>query len=242
MEAKRSLGQNFFVNKHLGEYIIDILKQNKCSNIVEIGPGRGFFTQQLLQNFSSVTAIEKDSELASSLKQQYSKLNIINKDFLDINLDNVINKETVFFGSLPFNVAKPIVRKIIESKYFTIPSFFIVQKEVADKYIYKEPYSTLSLTTAIYSNCKKLLDISPESFRPRPRVNSSLISFIPNSINIPDRQEIEGLITLSFRQPRKNMSNNLKGTKYIKGLNEYKTMRPQQLSLNDYIQIYKYSL
>ena len=242
MKAKRSLGQNFFINRNLGEYIINTLKQNSSTSVIEIGPGMGFFTRMLLSSFNSVSAVEKDTQLAESLKQQYPNLNVINKDFLDTNLEPIVKNDTFFFGSLPFNVAKLIIRKIVESKYFTNPAFFIVQKEVAEKYIYKEPYSVLSLTTAIYADCKKIIDISPDSFRPRPNVNSSLISLTPNNRNIEDAKNIEKLIQLSFRHPRKNMANNLKNTKYENGLGGYKTLRPQQLSLEQYIQIHKYSL
>ena len=242
MKAKRSLGQNFFINKNLGEYIINTLKQSSGNDVIEIGPGMGFFTQMLLSSFNSVTAVEKDTQLTEALKQQFPTLNVINKDFLDTNLESIVKRDSFFFGSLPFNVAKPIIRKIVESRYFTNTAFFIVQKEVAEKYIYREPYSVLSLTTAIYADCKKIVDISPDSFRPRPNVNSSLISFTPNNRDVEDSQNIEKLIQLSFRHPRKNMANNLKNTKYENGLGEYKTLRPQQLSLEQYIQIYKYSL
>ncbi len=242
MEAKRSLGQNFFINSNLGEYIINILKQSGVNTVVEIGPGMGFFTEKLLKSFSKVSAIEKDTQLTNSLRLSYPNLNIVNEDFLDIDLNSIVDKDSMFFGSLPFNVSKPIIAKVIESKHFTRPSFFIVQKEVAEKYLYKEPYSVLSLNTAIYAQCKKIIDISPDSFKPKPNVYSSLISFTPNCRDINNVEKIKQLIKLSFRQPRKNIHNNLRGTKYENVLGKYSTFRPQQLSLDDYIQIYKYSL
>lgn len=241
MKAKKSLGQNFFINKNLGEYIVNIVCENKCNNIVEIGPGMGFFTNYFVDRFKNVTLIEKDSSLAQSLKIQFPKATVVNDDFLSISFEEIIKEDSVFFGSLPFNVSKPIIRKIIESKYFKYPSFFIVQKEVAQKYIYKAPYSFLSLTTALYANTKHILDISAGSFRPKPNVTSSLISFKPNSLNIDDVKGIEELITLSFKQPRKNIKNNLKNTKFLKGSSKYQLLRPAQLSLEDYISIYKYS-
>ena len=241
MKAKRSLGQNFFINKNLGEYIVNIVCENKCNNIVEIGPGMGFFTNYFVDRFENVTLIEKDSSLAQELKIQFPKTNVINDDFLDISFEEIIKEDAMFFGSLPFNVSKPIIRKIIESKYFKYPSFFIVQKEVAQKYIYRAPYSSLSLTTALYANTKHILDISADSFRPKPNVTSSLISFTPNNLNLDDVKSIENLITLSFKQPRKNIKNNLKNTMFLKGSSKYQLLRPAQLSLEDYISIYKYS-
>jgi len=241
MKAKKSLGQNFFVNENLGNYIVDILSNSNCTSVVEIGPGLGFFTEKLIKKFKNVIVIEKDKEIAQNLKFQFPKVLVINNDFLDIDLDTIADQNTTFFGSLPFNVSKKIIKKIIESRYFTNPSFFIIQKEVAEKYLYKQPYSILSLTTAIYADCKKVFDISPDSFRPKPHVTSSFISFSPTSRKINNKEDIANLIKLSFRQPRKNILNNLKGTRFEKGTQEFKNLRPEQLSLDDYIKLYKYS-
>jgi len=242
MKAKRSLGQNFFINKNLGEYIIKIVSDSKCKNIVEIGPGTGFFTKYLVDFFQNVTVIEKDTVLAQNLRNQYQKVNVVNDDFLNISLSKIFKEETVFFGSLPFNLSKPIIRKIIESEHFKHTCFFIVQREVAQKYIYRAPYSSLSLSTALYADTKHILDISADSFRPKPNVVSSLISFSPKNLDVKDVKGIEELINVSFRQPRKNLKNNLKNSRFVKGIESYQQLRPAQLSLDDYIKIYEYSL
>lgn len=241
MKPKRSLGQNFFVNSNLGEYIVNTISKIGGECVVEIGPGMGFFTKRLVNIFNNVTVIEKDDELASNLKTQFPTVNVINSDFLDFDL-NTLNSECIYFGSLPYNVSKPIIRKLLQSDSFQKPSLFIVQKEVAEKYIYKKPYSMLSLTTKIYADSKKILDISPQSFRPRPRVNSSLILFTPNIKVNTDLKSLEQLITLSFRQPRKNLFNNLKGTVFEKGCISYKTQRASNLDLEKYIDILNHSL
>ena len=241
MKTKRSLGQNFFINSNLGDYIVNTVKEEGSSSIVEIGPGTGFFTERLIQNFKDITVIEKDTQLATTLKLQYPSIKVINEDFLSLNL-SIFNRDCIYFGSLPYNVSKPIVRKIIESKDFNKKSFFIVQKEVAEKYIYKEPYSTLSLTTYIYAKAKKILDISPDSFRPRPNVNSSLISFTPLKRDIRNIKMLEELISLSFKQPRKNLYNNLRGSKYENACIPFKIYRPAQLDLDSYIEILNHSL
>lgn len=241
MKPKRSLGQNFFVNANLGDHIIGYVKEIQSESIIEIGPGTGFFTERVSKIFNQVTLIEKDTSLAELLKFRYPKANILNSDFLELNL-NELPRDSIFFGSLPYNVSKPIIKKIIESKNFNKKSFFIIQKEVADKYIYREPYSTLSLTTHIYANCKKILDISPQSFKPQPNVFSSLISFTPNIQKIQNISKLEELINISFRQPRKNILNNLKGSMYEIGCSKYKTYRPAQLDLDKYIDILNHSL
>ncbi len=201
MKIKKSLGQNFFVNENLGNYIINILANSNCTSVVEIGPGLGFFTEKLIKKFENVIVIEKDREIAQNLKFQFPKILVINNDFLDIDLNTIAGENTTFFGSLPFNVSKKIIKKIIESKYFTNPSFFIIQKEVAEKYLYKQPYSILSLTTAMYADCKKVFDISPDSFRPKPHDTSSFISFSPTSRKINNKEDIANFIKHSYCQP-----------------------------------------
>jgi len=242
MEAKKSLGQNFFINKNLGKYISTLIEQLDCESVIEIGPGKGFFTELLIDNFKDITVIEKDAELAKELKIQYPNIAIINDDFLDIDLDSLVTKDCCFFGSLPFNVSKPIIRKIIQSKSFKKQSLFIVQKEVAEKYLYNPPYSVLSLTTAIYAKCKKILDISPDSFRPKPNVTSSLISFSPIERGLPNTKLLEQLIQASFQKPRKNLKNNLKGSIFEQAGKDFFELRPAQISLEEYIKIYEYFL
>ncbi|KKP65985.1 MAG: Ribosomal RNA small subunit methyltransferase A [candidate division WS6 bacterium GW2011_GWE1_34_7] len=241
MKAKRSLGQNFFVNSNLADYIVNIVSRTGSNSILEIGPGMGFFTQRLNKVFDNVTVVEKDTNLANSLKIQFPNINVLNEDFLNMDL-TFLDKEYMYFGSLPYNVSKPIIRKIIESSNFNNESFFIVQKEVAEKYIYKKPYSTLSLTTTIYAKCKKILDISPDSFRPKPNVNSSLITISPSNTNIQNRELLEKLIHTAFKQPRKNIHNNLKNSQFEKGSLPFQAYRPAQLDLESYIQILNLSL
>lgn len=235
MKAKRSLGQNFFVNSNLADLIVS--KLPKCSTVVEIGPGQGYFTQRLINRFNKVIVIEKDNVLAQNLKDTYPNITVYNEDFLDFDLSKIQEKDISFYGSLPYNVSKPIIRKIIQSDLFTNPSYFIVQKEVAEKYIYQKPYNILSLTTHIYADTKRVLDISPDSFRPRPKVNSSVIEIKPNRLEITDTKTLEDLIVKSFKQPRKNLKNNLRNTKYTEKISNYEEKRASELSLDEYINI-----
>lgn len=237
MKAKRSLGQNFFINKNLGESIVQYIPRG--NTVVEIGPGQGFFTQLLTERFKDVIAIEKDKELADILKQLHTKVQIFEADFLSFDLNLLPSRHVSFFGSLPYNVSKPIIKKIIESDYFTNPAYFIVQKEVAEKYIYKKPYNILSLTTAIYADTKKIFNIGPESFRPRPNVESALLQLTPAKRDIQQKDTLKELIINSFRQPRKNLKNNLRNTPFEEYLGEYSSKRASDLTLEEYLDILK---
>jgi 16S rRNA (adenine1518-N6/adenine1519-N6)-dimethyltransferase len=237
MKPKKSLGQNFFVNKNLGDYIINKVAENNTHMIVEIGPGQGFFTEKLIKIYKKVTVVEKDSDLADELKIKYPSITILNEDFLDLDLRIFKDTQITYFGSLPYNVSKPIIRKIVESDSFNTSAYFIIQKEVAEKYKYCKPYNILSLSTAIYASVEKIFDISPSSFNPKPNVNSSFVSMIPQKDTFNDIEKLKKLILLSFKQPRKTLRNNLRNTEFSTLIHEYGNNRPSDLSLTDYKKI-----
>ena len=241
---KKSLGQNFFVNKNLSTQIVEIVLKEKSDVIVEIGPGSGAFTQFFAKEDTKLFAIEKDDNLSQELKDLYPSVTVKNIDFLDWDfseLEPFKEKNITFFGSLPYNVSKKIIKKIITSKFFKSPSFFIIQKEVAEKYCAKEPNNNfLSLSTALYADTNKLFNISPESFKPRPNVNSTFIQFTPKTVPLENSKAFEKFLHNAFRQPRKTLKNNF-GRNYsftkediIPLLQE----RPQHLSLEQYLYLF----
>jgi len=240
MEFKKSLGQNFFVNENLGNQILSHISKEPCPYVVEIGPGAGFFTMKLKALGKKLLAIEKDNILAQKLVEQ--GITVINTDFLDWDFNDLEEQNVIFFGSLPYNVSKPIISKIISSKYFTNNCYFIVQKEVAEKYAARAPESNLlSLRAQIYSNCKKIIDIGPSSFRPSPKVNSSFVMFSPTNkdldINIP---AFESFLERCFNHPRKTLRNNLRSYKFNSDFDKLLEKRPQHLSLEEYLQLFNH--
>lgn len=241
---KKSLGQNFFINKNLSVQIAEIVLAENPDIIVEIGPGPGAFTQVFAQEDVKLLAIEKDDNLSVELKDLYPSITVRNIDFLDWDfseLQPLKNKGIIFFGSLPYNVSKKIIKKIISSEFFNSPSFFIIQKEVAEKYSAKEPDNNfLSLSSSLYAETNKLFNISPESFKPRPKVDSTFIQFTPKERPLEDIKAVEKFLKNAFKQPRKTLHNNLKRnytfTKEVsdKLLQE----RPQHLSLEQYLYLF----
>lgn len=243
IRPKRSLGQNFFINKTLGEKIVRFANETTPDLILEIGPGTGSFTGLLAQTEAKVLCIEKDDQLAARISNLFPQVKVLNQDVLTVTeseLDKEISafQSKVCFGSLPYNISKQIIRKFIEEAFFN-RYYFIIQKEVAEKYTAAEGKSNiLNLTSSIYSDMRILLKISPEAFTPRPNVVSSLIMFTPN-LKIKDQKEreaIELLINKAFSQPRKTLFNNLKKD-YIFNSDRYKEMRAEQLKLQDFIEL-----
>jgi len=240
---KKSLGQNFFVNENLGEKIINFVKDESPEIIVEIGPGRGFFTHKLSIFSQQLVLIEKDDILAEDLKISFPNAIVLNQDFLDWNfkeLEQFSGKKIIFYGSLPYNISKPIIQKIISSGFFSNNCYFIIQKEVAEKYVSKEPNNNiLSLRTQLYAKPKKLMDINPGAFMPRPKVMSSVIKFSPieKQTDINEEKFIK-FIENCFRSPRKTLRNNLKNISSRLQDEELFNKRPQELTLEQYIHIF----
>jgi 16S rRNA (adenine1518-N6/adenine1519-N6)-dimethyltransferase len=238
MKPKRSLGQNFFINENLGNTIISYILKGQCKNVVEIGPGRGFFTEKLIKGGKNVLAIEKDDNFAKDLMLQ--NINVLNIDFQDWDLKEIEQQDVIFFGSLPYNVSKRIISKIIESKHFKNNAYFIIQKEVAEKYTDKEPNNNLlSIKTSLYADVKKLLDIGPNSFKPAPKVNSCFTVFLQNKhTDIKETSLFQYFLEIAFTHPRKTLRNNLKKYKFKGTFNNLLDKRPQHLSTQQYINLF----
>lgn len=234
---KRSLGQNFIINDNLVTKIAKIVLESGPDHITEIGPGQGAFTKVFYDTTSALTLIEKDNTLAQILENRYPNAVIYNLDFMDFKLEN---PHTTYFGSLPFNMHLPIIKKIITSYTFNNPAFFIIQKEVAKKYENRDS-NVLGLILEIYANFEILFDIKAGNFNPRPNVTSSFVKFVPKKKYLDiDKQGLEILIERSFKMPRKTIKNNLKSFHYKipQGLED---KRPKKLELSDYISILKAS-
>lgn len=236
--AKRSLGQNFLVNSNLIEKISTIVIDSNPKHITEIGPGEGAFTKVFYETTTPLTLVEKDNNLFQLLQNNYKNAEIYNLDFLNYKLSNL---ETTYFGSLPFNVSKEIIEKILKSDTFNNPAFFIIQKEVAEKYSNKEP-NELGFIREIYADFKILFDIKPGSFYPKPKVTSSFVVFTPkkNILDKINKDDLEILIKRSFRMPRKTLKNNLSAYNY-RLPPDFEQKRATQLQLSDYMSILNHS-
>ncbi len=234
--AKKSLGQNFFINNTLADKIVNYVKSNSDSeNIIEIGPGKGFFTDKLINNFDKVYCIEKDDILATELKNKYRSIEIFNDDVLDFNWSIFSNENFAVYGSLPYNISKKIIQNLIENSA-SKNLFFIIQKEVAEKYINKDKKSSiLSIMTELYCDVKIVLHISPSSFRPMPKVDSSFIHIKLNNnyLKIDDIKRFSSIVHQAFSSPRKKLKNNVKDIPQA-----YEQMRAEDLNLSNFIDIY----
>ena len=219
--AKKSLGQNFLIDKNIINKILKLSKiQNR--NIVEIGPGNGALTDFILQKKpKSVIIIEKDYKLSKILKEKYIKyknIKIFNDDILKFNLEKVIKKNSIIFGNLPYNISSQILIKLIKFNKWP-PKFsdliFMFQKELGDRIMgsfKSNSYGRLSIITNLRLKIINKFLISPNCFKPKPKVNSVVIHFRPKQMlfNINSLSNLEWVTNLLFSKKRKMINKSLK--------------------------------
>ncbi len=249
--AKKSLGQNFLVDKNILDKIVNttIIKDK---NILEVGPGTGNLTTYILSKRpKKIFVIEKDNELAINLENKFkNKLTIINEDVLKIDETKLFNEKLTVFGNLPYNISTEILNKWIVNLKNNFWFDFLVlmfQKEVADRIIAEfntSKYGRLSIICNWKLQIKKVCDIKPEAFSPRPKVDSTLLIFSPkkNFVKINNPDNLEEVTRVFFNQRRKMLKkpfNQLfNGNQKI--LNKLKinlNLRPQNLSFDTYYRL-----
>jgi len=212
IKPKKSLGQNFLIDRDILEQIVDTVKIFD-KEVLEIGPGSGNLTSFILKkNPKKFYVIEKDDDLALLLKDKFTnEINIINNDVLKISEDKISNEKLTVFGNLPYNISTEILSKWIINinKSFWFESLVLMfQKEVAERIIAESntsKYGRLSILSNWKLKVKKIIDIKPQSFSPRPKVDSTLLLFTPreNFFELKDAKNLEMVTRVFFSQRRK---------------------------------------
>tara|TARA_E500000178_G_C16971531_1_gene731166 strand:+ start:828 stop:1592 length:765 start_codon:yes stop_codon:yes gene_type:complete len=246
LHPKKSLGQNFLIDKNIINKITS-LKSIKNRNILEIGPGRGALTEKILEKKpKSLILIEKDYKLYEVLKKKYknnNKVTLFNSDILKIDLEKIIDIKSIVFGNLPYNISSQILIKLIKFKNWP-PKFtdliFMFQKEVAEKIIGKS-FGRLTVITNYRLKLSNKFDVSPNCFYPKPKITSSVLHLSPikkENNKIKNLDNLEMITNIFFSNRRKMIKKNYKkilGKKRIKNLNL--NLRPSDLKSEIYHKI-----
>jgi len=251
IKAKKSLGQNFLTDRNIIEKIIN-LTSIKDKTILEVGPGTGNLTSFILKNNpKKVFVVEKDKNLAMKLEDNFKdQLTVINKDILEIDETLLLNEKVTVFGNLPYNISTEILSKWIvnlKDSFWFDCLILMFQKEVADRIIAKfntSTYGRLSILSNWKLIIKKICDIKPESFSPRPKIDSSLLFFSPKQdfYKIKDPKNLEKVTRIFFNHRRKMLKKPFNqlfngDQKVLENLKIDLNLRPQNLDFDTYYQL-----
>jgi len=247
-KAKKSLGQNFLIDKNIINKIVKIGDIDKNKIVMEIGAGYGNLTKMIAsEGPKKILAIEKDKKLVSLLKNKfknYENIKIIDRDVLNIIKENKLEQNIIVFGNLPYNISTKILASLILLKKWP-PWYGILilmfQKEVAERIIAKtqtKEFGRLSVLSNWRLEIKKHFNVSNNCFFPKPKITSTVLSFRPkknNQFNLKNPKNLEKVTRALFSSRRKMINKNFnklfKQNKYIaKNLNINLKQRPEELS------------
>ena len=253
IKAKKSLGQNFLIDQNIINIIVESA-EIKDKEILEIGPGTGSLTNYILKKKpKKVFCIEKDNQLINFLKNKFrDEIILINDDILKVSENQISENKLTVFGNLPYNISTQILLKWIlnlNSNLWFDALVLMFQKEVAERIISKyntSNYGRLSVISNWKLNIKKIIDVSPNSFKPKPKIESTVLLFTPKKKypNLNSSKSLEKVTRIFFNQRRKKIRKSFNqlfkdSNSTAKKLGIDLNLRPQNLNFNDYFQIAK---
>lgn len=246
-KPKKSLGQNFLINPRIVEKIIETADLTGNETVIEVGPGFGILTEELLKRAKKVIAIEKDTRLFEFLREKFryqidsGKLELIHADALKIPPPK---EPYVWIANIPYSITSPLLDHFIRENPENLPqrAILLVQKEVAQKLCAKPPrMNVLALHIQTFGNPEIIADISHANFKPAPKVDSAIIKIeFPKTPKIPelktksDYAEYFALIHKAFSYKRKMLRRTLP-PELLKKAGITETRRPETLSIQEWI-------
>ena len=241
--SRRRFGQNYLIDKSVIFQIVHKINPGIEDNFIEIGPGQGAITKSIKNNSRNLTLIEIDRENITYLKSSLgNEIKIFEEDILKIDLSFIKNDDRVI-GNLPYNIASQIIIRFLELNKKIFDMHFMVQKEMAEV-ITSSPgnksWNKFAVKVAFFYETEILMDISPDAFDIKPKVDSCLVRFKPKNSQAFEIKKLFQVIDLSFQSKRKTIFNNLKKHNINwEKLKFDKNLRAEQLSLEDFLEIYK---
>ena len=251
IKAKKSLGQNFLIDRNILKIISEVTSI-KDKIVLEIGPGTGNLTSFILKKKpKKFIVIEKDNDLASNIAEIFKdQLYIINDDVLNVDENSLASEKITVFGNLPYNISTEILSRWIinlKNDFWFDRLVLMFQKEVADRIIANfnsSYYGRLTILSNWMLNIEKICDIKPESFSPRPKIDSSLLVFSPkeNFFKINDPKNLEKITRVFFNHRRKMIKKPYNqlfngNQKVLDKLKIDLSLRPQNLNFETYYKL-----
>lgn len=217
LAAKKRFGQNFLVDKGVLAKIVAAANIKAGDRVVEIGPGRGALTHELIAAGAEVWAVEIDRDLQGFLANELAgapQFHLVPRDILQTSLEDVAEPPFKVVGNLPYNISTAILERLAGERNLFTDAVLMFQREVAMRLLAApdEPdRGYLSIIAQAAFEIEKCFDIGPGAFRPAPKIWSTVLRFIPRPENVFDRPEVRSLVSKGFSQRRKMLRNTLKG-------------------------------
>ena len=249
VSPKKKLGQHFLNDLNIAQKIADLLHQQSCNNILEIGPGMGVLTQFLIPKVKNLKLVEIDKESVIYLNRKYPELqkHLFNENFLKMDLSKIFDGQAFgVIGNFPYNISSQIVFKALEYRQY-LPFFCgMFQKEVAQRICEKpgtKAYGILSVLCQAYYLTQYHFNVSPGVFSPPPKVDSGVLSLKRKEGLIIDFDEklLFKIVKTGFQQRRKTLRNSLKSLNIPQLILEDSIfdLRPEKLSAAQFIELTK---
>lgn len=250
-QAKKRFGQNFLHNDAVISDIIDAINPEPGENLVEIGPGLGALTEPVVERAKKLSVVELDRDLAKRLRHHpflAPHLTIYETDALSFDFAQLATDEKPLriFGNLPYNISTPLIFHLLTFKDKVQDMHFMLQKEVVQRMAAGpdcKAYGRLSIMTQYQCQVIPVMEIGPEAFKPAPKVDSAIVRLVPHSNIKNPVKDIAALNTVclaAFNQRRKTIRNgfkNLISVAQLESLNIDANLRPENLTLDDYIML-----
>jgi len=248
---KKSLGQNFLRSKGVVSHIISASKIKKGDLILEIGPGQGFLTEDLIEASGNVLSIEKDNRLIETLQEKFQKQiddnewNIVHGDILTFDLSLLASDSYKVVANIPYYITGQIIKKFLTAKNKPTSMTIMVQKEVAQRIVAKdEKESILSLSVKLFGEPKYIKTVKKEKFSPAPKVDSAILLIENIEQKFFERKDQEILffeiVKKAFNSKRKKISSTLKAYEFeLKKAKIDLNKRPENLKIEEWVSVIK---
>ncbi len=264
IKANKKLGQNFLIDDTVVKEIVDSSNIGKDDLIIEIGPGLGTLTSELLNKAGKVVCVELDLKMIQILEDRfklYSNFELIHEDILKLDLQKIIKenkenenlKKAKIVANLPYYITTPIIMKLLENELDLELITVMVQKEVADRLIaVPGTKNTGAITYSVYyyAEAKEIIEVGQQSFIPQPEVTSKVIQFKirkERNVEVSNEKMMFNIIKMAFMQRRKTLLNALSNNNILKDKNQgekmleemglTKDVRAEKLSLEQFAKI-----
>ena len=243
--VKKKLGQNFLTDRNITRKIVGASKAAPHNNILEIGPGFGSLTKEIIAVNPVFTVIEKDPRLAAFITSEYPQLNLIEGDFLQTDLALLAQAQPLtILGNIPYSITSPILFRLLEHRRLLLSATLMMQLEVAMRIIAKpctKEYGILAVQMQSFFDIDYLFKVGRKVFRPRPGVDSAVIRITPKKEEpSEDPEGFRRFVRIAFHQRRKTLLNNLRNSYNLDTAEpNILQLRAEALSLEEFFQLFR---